>query len=212
MHVLYPLLICFFILAGLGRLLWTARLQATVALVLDKGGLYLDYSAGLGASRLTGFRLRMMPGHSPRAWKRILLTGIYRPAAAGEIFRKTTSKRWNPLQIPFRSAVGLGLEIELPELMLRVKAGVEDDAAATALLCGSITALAHAVCAAGARGMPSPRHVVSVRPVFGRARLSLHLKAVVAVQVGSIVRNAVKYRKRGKKKREKPGNPPGGGR
>lgn len=212
MHVLYPLLISFFMLAGLCCLAWASRLQATVALVLDKGGLYLDYSAGLGRSRLAGFRLRMMPGHPPRAWKRILLTGMYRPAAAGEIFRKTTSRRWSPLQAPFRSVVELSVEIELLELLLRVKAGVEDDAAATALICGAIASLAQALCAAGAGGRPSPRHVVSVRPVFGRARLSLRLKAVLAVRVGRIVRNAVKYRKRGKKNGEKSGKPPGGGR
>lgn len=192
MHVLYPLLISLFLLSGLACLAWAAELQATIVLVLDKGGLYLNYTSGIGRFRISGFRIRLSSGRGPRAWKRVLLTGRYGPAAFAEIYQRTTSKQWNTLQIPLRSSVRLGVKIIIREINVRAKIGLEDDSAATALLCGFASAFLQALRAVSTRGEFTPLGSIEVSPVFGQDRLSIHLKFIITIKARHIIKELVK--------------------
>lgn len=183
MRVLCPLLITLFLLSGLGWLVWVAELQSTVIFVLGKGGLYLNYIAGLGRLRVIGFRVRLASGHAPRAWKRNIITGKYVPETFDEIYRRTTSKHWNTLQIPYRSILNLGIQVIIKELNVDAQIGLEENAAATAFLCGLCSVFLQTVRAASTRGRFVPAGRIAVKPCFGEGRLSIRLRCVVAIEV-----------------------------
>lgn len=183
MRVIYPLLITILLLAGFCWLAWVAELQSTVIFVLDKGGLYLNYTAGFGRLRVIGFRVRLALGHGLRAWKRNILTGKYEPETFDEIYRRTTRTHWNTLQIPYRSILNLGIQVIIKKLNVDAKVGLEDNAAATALLCGLLSAFLHALRAAGAQERQKPDGHIAVKPAFGKDCLSIRLRCIVAIEV-----------------------------
>lgn len=183
MRVLSPVLIAMFLFSGFGWLIWVAELQSTVIFVLDKGGLYLNYTAGLGRLRVIGFQVRFASGHGLRAWRRNILTGKYVPEDIQEIYHRTTSEHWNTLQIPYRSILNLGIQVIIKELNVDAKVGLEDDAAATAFLCGLLSAFLQAIRTGSSRGRSVPAGSIVVRPVFEEDRLSIRLRCVMAIEV-----------------------------
>jgi hypothetical protein len=87
------------------------------------------------------------------------------------------------LQIPYRSILNLGIQIIIKELSVNAQIGLEEDAAATAFLCGLFSAIMQTVRAASARGRFVPAGRIAARPVFGEDKLCIRLRCVVAIEV-----------------------------
>ena len=185
-----------FLLAGCIALVLAGELQSTVSFVVDKGGLWLKYSTGIGRLRFSGYQIRIMPDHAPRAWKLKPLLGRYRPEEVRRVFERTKSKRWKPIQLTVRSAFDIGVRIIIRELDVKAKIGIENDAAATAFACGLINTLLQVVRVASTRGEFMPRGAVAVQPVFNKARLSVRFKCILAIKVRHIIREMIENRTR----------------
>jgi hypothetical protein len=186
-----PFLIVLFLIAGLAALVWSSDIHAAISFVLDRGGIWVRYSTSIGIFTFAGYQFRMMPGHGPRAWKRSPFTGRMRPVDFNETVGRIFQKKWKPVQIPIRGAVDIGVNISIEELSVNAKLGVEDDAAATALLCGGIVTALQALKAAGTRGGFVPAGAIVVRPVFSRARLSVRFKCILAIKASHIIREMI---------------------
>jgi hypothetical protein len=186
-----PFLIVLFVIAGLAALVWSSDIHATIAFALDRGGIWARYTTSLGIFIFSGYQFRIMSGHRPRAWKRNPLTGSMKPVDFQETVGNLFQKKWKPAQIPIRGAADIGVNILIEELNVDARLGVQDNAAATALLCGGIVTALQALRAAGTRGGFVPAGSIVVRPVFNRAHLSVRFKCILAIKASHIIRELV---------------------
>jgi hypothetical protein len=191
LQVLTAVLVIAGIILTLISAVYLIELQSTIAFVIDKGGIWLDYSSGVGRIRLTGFQIRLMPGHPPRAWMRKALTGKLIKADFSQTIKALTDPRLKPINIPLRGAFDIGVKIIIRELNVQAKIGIEDDAASTALLCGCIVTLLQALRAVSTRGRFVPKGNVTIQPVFNRPRLSIRLKCILAIKARHIIREVI---------------------
>lgn len=185
------LLIVIGIILILATAVWVAEVQTTIAFVLDKGGLWLDYSTGLGRLRLTGFQIRLMTGHKPRAWMRRLKSRKLHPVEFEKTIGALTEKKWKPVNLTLSSALDIGVKLIIRELKVNAKIGIEGDAAATALICGSITTALQVLRTISTRGEFLPRGIVIIEPVFDCARLSIRFKCILAIKARHIIREVI---------------------
>lgn len=184
-------LIALFIIFIAAGLVWLAEVQSTITFVLDKGGLWLDYSTGVGRLRLVGFQIRIMTGHKPRAWMRRAHTRKLHLVEFDKTIGSVTEKKWKPINLTFGSALDIGIKIIIRELKVNAKIGIEGDAAATALLCGSISSALQLIRIASTRGEFVPKGFVEITPVFDRARLSIRFKCILAIKARHIIREVI---------------------
>jgi hypothetical protein len=184
-------LIIVLIILALISLLWSADVRTTIAFVIDKGGFWLDYSTGLGRFRLVGFQIRMMSGHKPRAWMHKPLTGKLKTVEFQKTIQTLSDRQWQPIHIPVSGALDIGVNIIIDELNVKAKFGLEDDAAATALLCGSISTLLQSLRAVSTRGRFVPQGRILIRPVFGETCLSIRFKCILAIKARHIIREVI---------------------
>ncbi len=189
--MLVALIVLAVILVAAVMLALVGELQTTIRFVLDRGGIWLNVTTGIGRYRFSGYQLRVMPHHKPRAWKLNPISRKYKPADPTKVLRRTSSKRWKPIQLTLRSALEIGVGIIIRELSANVKIGVEGDAALTALLCGALSTLLHTLRSASTRGEFVPRGAVDVRPSFSRRRLSIRFKCILAIKARHIIREII---------------------
>jgi hypothetical protein len=175
-------------------LAFVGELQTTICFVLDHGGIWLNVTTGIGRFRFSGYQLRVMPYHKPRAWKLNPLSRKYKPADPTKVLRRTSSERWKPIQLTLRSAYDIGVGIIIRLLNANIKIGVEGDAALTALLCGALSTLLHTLRSASTRGEFVPRGAVDIRPVFNGGKLSIRFKCILAIKVRHIIREIIENR------------------
>ncbi len=180
-----------FVLGLLALAVYIAELQTTIAFVIDRGGLWLDYSSGVGRVRISGFQIRMASGRAPRAWKRSLIGGKPRKTDFNELIYTLTHRTRKPVNLPLGSLVDIGVKIIIRELNVNAKIGVEDDAAVTALICGMLETLAESARAVSTRGEFVPRGRIRIRPVFNAGRLSVRFKCILAVKARHIIREVI---------------------
>jgi hypothetical protein len=197
--VLIFILVVAMLIIALIATAYLAELQSTIAFVVDKGGLWLNYSSGIGRLRLVGFQIRMMEGHEPRAWKRRPFALKLEEAEFDDTIRGITAKKWKPIHIPLTGALDIGVNIIIRELDVKAKLGIEGDAVATALLCGSITTVLQIARAVSTRGAFVPKGYIVVKPIFTNARLSIHFKCILAIKARHIIREVVESKVRRKK-------------
>lgn len=183
--------IVLFVLGLLALAVYIAELQTTIAFIIDRGGLWLDYSSGIGRVRITGFQIRLAPGRAPRAWERSIIMGKLRKADFNALVYTLTHRTKKPINLPLGSMVDIGVKIIIRELNVNAAIGVEDDAAATALICGILRLLMESARAVSTRGEFVPRGSVKIRPVFNAARLSVRFKCILAVKARHIIREVI---------------------
>jgi len=189
--VLIALIILAVIIIAAVTLALVGELQTTIRFVLDHGGIWLNVATGIGRFRFSGYQLRVMPYHKPRAWKLKPLIRKYKPEDPKKVLRRSSSKRWKPIQLTLRSALEIGVGIIIRELNAKVKLGVEGDAASTALFCGALSTLLQALRSASTRGEFVPRGEVDIHPVFDHGRLSVRFKCILAIKVRHIIREII---------------------
>lgn len=188
--MLLAIAVILFVLGLLALAVYIAELQTTIAFIIDRGGLWLDYSSGIGKVRLSGFQIRMALGREPRAWKRYL-TGKLRRTDFDELMYTLTHRTRKPINLPLGGMVDIGVKIIIRELNLDAKIGVEDNAAVTALICGILETLMQSIRALSTRGEFMPRGRVEIRPVFNAGRLSVRFKCILAVKARHIIREVI---------------------
>jgi len=179
------------IVLAISLLIWIAELQATVCFVLDKGGLWFKYTVGLGRFRLSGVQIRIMNGHEPRAWVHPPLAIHMEPAEFDKVVHSTKSKKWETLQLPVLSIYNLGAKAIVRELNVKALLGVDGNAAATALLCGSISTFLQVIRIVSSKGNFLPKGIIQIRPEFRHERLSIHFKCIVAIKARHIIREVI---------------------
>jgi hypothetical protein len=159
--------------------------------LLDRGGVWVKYSTSIGWLRVAEFQFRFMPEHKPRAWKRSILTGKLKPVDYGISVGAIFEKKWRPIQIPLRGVFDIGVNLNIERLDVQARLGVENDAYATALLCGCVVTALQALKTISTRGKFVPGGVIAIRPVFNRARLSVRFKCILAIKASHIIREVI---------------------
>lgn len=177
------LTICFFVL-------WV-ELQSSIIIILNKGGLWLQISFGINRFRMISIRIRLMHGHKPRVWIRNLITGKYSPL---DVLKATYKKLSRRIDISFNSIIKLGLKIIIRKLEVKARIGVEDDAAATAMLCGFFVAFFETIRTIGTHGQFISKGFIIVNPIFGHDCLLFMINCMIGLKVKDIAGDMIKNR------------------
>ena len=184
--------IIFSLVAVMIVLLRYAELQSTIAVVIDKGGIWFNYTTGLWKYRFVGFQVRLMPGHKPRAWMRLPYYTRLIDTNFTKTIRSVSKPRLKFMHIPIKGALDIGTKLVIREFDVRVKLGVEGDAAATALLCGGALAMFQFARALIVRDREQPNGFILIKPEFAKARFSVRFKCIVAIKLRHIIWEVIK--------------------
>jgi hypothetical protein len=179
------------------------EVRSSLTLVAGRGGLWLRYATGFWGCPLVGVQLRWMMGYQPRVWLELPWLRRPRRASPKGTFGGLKGKKGKlkPIHIPAKAITDMVSRFHLLRFDFRLKLGVPDNAAVTALLCASALSAAH-----GARGVLSrhqaaaPAGQVCVQPVFSSGALQLRFACILAVKARHIIWELVKVYATGRKK------------
>lgn len=165
------------------------ELRSSITLVAGRGGLWLRYSTGLWNCPLIGVQLRWMMGYPPRVW--LELPWLRHPMHAspkgtlrGLLGRKGKLK---PIRFPIEAIFDLVSRFRVLRFDFRLKLGVADNAAATALLCASVLSAAQGARSVLTRRGDQPAGQIWVRPIFSSGALQLRFACILAVKARHII-------------------------
>ncbi len=168
----------------------TAELRSSITVVAGRGGVWLRYATGLWSCPLIGVQLRWMLGGRPRAW--LELPWATHPVSAS--FDKTLrglkgrKSKIKPVNIPLKAVFDLVSRFRVLRFDFRLKLGVADNAAATALLCAASLSAAQAARMVLARQSGErPLGMVQVKPLFSGGGVSLRFACIWSVKASHII-------------------------
>ncbi len=168
--------------AAVAALVLFGRLRFSLCLAVERGGLWLRIRTALGPLAMVELQFRWQPGRAARLWLRGPV-GRLRPLPPPPWVDLWNQRGTN---LPLSAAQGRQLLdlLTVEQFSVRARLGVQDDAAATALLCGALNALLLALDAVLlTRGaLPFERHV-DVLPDFSKRRCSVRLRCIATLQI-----------------------------
>ncbi len=169
------------LVAAVAGLALFGRLRLALCLAVERGGLWLRLSATLGPLPVVELQLRWQPGRAARLWLRGPVGRLHPlppPPWADLLDQRGANLPLSAEQ--GRQLIG-GLTLE--RFRIHARLGVQDDAAATALLCGALNALLLALDAVLTHGAPPSERRVDVLPDFSKGRCSVRLRCIAALQI-----------------------------
>lgn len=169
--------------------IYSVQIRTSITLVTGRGGLWLRYATGLWNCRLIGVQLRWMMGYRPRVWLELpWMRHPVRASPKGTLGGLKGSKgKLKPIHIPAKAIIDLVSRFRVLRFDFRLKLGLADNAAATALLCASLLSAAQgARCVLTRRG-DQPAGQVRVQPVFSSGALQLRFACILAVKARHII-------------------------